>query len=257
VLTAVFEDDNLYIGTSAAEILHFVSIPSEPTDEANEPTFILASRLQITGNPKKKNGIQQILLLPTVSKSCVLCNGVVTFYSLPELSPAFENTKVSCQWIGGLDLNQDETVNAADQPVIMIALSKRIMLVRIGDAAHRVRSIEFPGCLVGARRDTIACVADGNAYSLLEVEHQQKIPLFPISSTSEVFESGHVEDIPQSASNLRRSSSASYANSRTDRRSEHSRSTSLNTFAGGSGVTNDSLQPSPDDRSKNHTRGPL
>ncbi|PCH00086.1 Vacuolar sorting protein 39/Transforming growth factor beta receptor-associated domain 2 [Penicillium occitanis (nom. inval.)] len=250
-------NENLYIGTSAAEILHFVSIPSEPTDEANEPTFILASRLQITGNPKKKNGIQQILLLPTVSKACVLCNGVVTFYSLPELSPAFENTKVSCQWIGGLDLNQNDTGNAADQPVIMIALSKRIMLVRIGDAAHRVRYIEFPGCLDGARRDTIACVADGNAYSLLEVEHQQKIPLFPISSTSEVFESGHVEDIPQSASNLKRSSSASYANSKTDRRSEHSRSTSLNTFAGGLGVSNDSLQPSPDDRSNNSTPGPL
>ncbi|KAI7974296.1 hypothetical protein EIK77_008479 [Talaromyces pinophilus] len=139
----------------------------------------------------------------------------------------------------------------------MIALSKRIMLVRIGDAAHRVRYIEFPGCLDGARRDTIACVADGNAYSLLEVEHQQKIPLFPISSTSEVFESGHVEDIPQSASNLKRSSSASYANSKTDRRSEHSRSTSLNTFAGGLGVSNDSLQPSPDDRSNNSTPGPL
>lgn len=253
-LTSNFTDDNLYIGTSAAEILHFVSIPSEPADEANEPTFILASRLQITGNPKKKNGIQQILLLPTVSKACVLCNGVVTFYSLPELSPAFENTKVSCQWIGGLDLNHIETENAADKPVIMIALSNRLMLVQIGDAAHKVRSIEFPGCLVGARRDTIACVADGNAYSLLEVEHQQKIPLFPISSTSEVFESGHVEDIPQPASNLKRSSSASYA--KADRRSEHSRSTSLNTLAGGLGVNNDSLQPSPDDRSNNSTPGP-
>lgn len=252
----MFEDDNLYIGTSAAEILHFVSIPPEPTDEANEPTFILASRLQITGKAKKKHGIQQILLLPTISKACVLCNGVVTFYSLPELSPAFENTKVSSQWIGGLDLNQNETENAANKPVIMIALSDRLMLVRIGDAAHKLRNIEFPGCLVAARRDTIACVADGTAYSLLEVEHQQKIPLFPISSTSEVFESGHVEDIPQLASNLKRSSSASHANSKTDKRSEHSRSTSLNTFAGGLGANNDSLHPSLNDRSNNSTPGP-
>lgn len=233
-----------------------MSIPPEPTDEANEPTFILASRLQITGNPKKKYGIQQILLLPTVSKACVLCNGVVTFYSLPELSPAFENTKVNCQWIGGLDLNQNGMGNAADKPVIMIALSNRIMLVRIGDAAHKFRNIEFPGCLVGARRDTIACVADGNAYSLLEVEHQQKIPLFPISSTSEVFEFGHVEDIPQSASNLRRSSSASYSHTNIDRRSEHSRNTSLNTFAGGIVTNNDGLQPNPNDRSNNSTPGP-
>lgn len=162
---------------------------------------------------------------------------------------------MSCQWIGGLDLNHSETGNAADKPVIMIAHSSRIMLVRIGDAAYKVRYIEFPGCLAGARRDTIACVADGNAYSLLEVEHQQKIPLFPISSTSEVFETGHVEDITQSASNLKRSSSASYANSKADRRSEHSRSTSLNTFAGGLGVSTKSLHPGPDDRSNDSTPG--
>ncbi|EED21337.1 TGF beta receptor associated protein 1, putative [Talaromyces stipitatus ATCC 10500] len=248
-------NDNLYIGTSAAEILHFVSLPSESGDEAKKPTFILASRLQITGNPKKKQGIQQIVLLPTANKACVLCNGVVTFYSLPELTPAFENTKVNCQWIGGLDLNRNESENPADKPVIMIATSSRIMLVRIGDAAYKVRNIEFPGCLVGARRDTIACVADGNAYSLLEVEQQQKIPLFPISSTSEVFESGHVEDIPQSPSNLKRSSSASYANSKIDRKSEHSRSTSLNTLAGALSVDSDTLRPSPSDRSNTSTPG--
>lgn len=69
------------------------------------------------------------------------------------------------------------------------------MLVRIGDDARRLRNIEFPGCLVAARRGSIACAADNHAYSLLEVEHQQKIPLFPISSSNESFESGHVEEM--------------------------------------------------------------
>lgn len=78
----------------------------------------------------------------------------------------------------------------------MVALQNRIMLVKIGDDARRIRNIEFPGCLVAARRGTIACAADTHAYSLLEVEHQQKIPLFPISSSNEIFESGHVEEMP-------------------------------------------------------------
>lgn len=242
-------NDNLYIGTSAAEILHFVSLPSDPSDEANAPTFILASRLQITGNPSKQHGVHQILLLPTVSKACVLCNGVVTFYTLPELSPAFENTRVSCQWIGGLDLNR----NTNEKPVIMIASSNRMMLVRIGDVAQRIRYIEFPACLAGARRDTIACVADANAYSLLEVEHQQKIPLFPISSVNEVFESGHVEDIPQSASTLKRSSSATYTDSIDDRRNGHNRSSSLNTLAGASNGKKEFSSSSLDDRSNTST----
>jgi vacuolar protein sorting-associated protein 3 len=230
-----------------------VSLPPDPSDRANEPTFILASRLQITGNPNKKHGIQQIVLLPSVSKACVLSNGVVTFYTLPELSPAFENTKVNCQWIGGLDLNR----KATDKPVIMIAASNRMMLVQIGDVAQRIRFIEFPKCLVGARRDTIACVADGNSYSLLEVEHQQRIPLFPISSVSEVFESGRVEDIPQSTSALERSSSATHNDSRADRRSEHSRSTSLNTFTDALNGNKDGLLSTPDDRSNTSTPGPL
>lgn len=78
----------------------------------------------------------------------------------------------------------------------MVALPNRIMLVKIGDDARRLRNIEFPGCMAAARKGTIACAADTHAYSLLEVEHQQKIPLFPISSSNETFESGHVEEMP-------------------------------------------------------------
>jgi len=37
-------NDNLYIGTTAAEILHFVGIPPDPGDELGQPSFILASR---------------------------------------------------------------------------------------------------------------------------------------------------------------------------------------------------------------------
>lgn len=192
-------DGNLYIGTSAAEILHFVYLAPDPAEDSNEPSFILASRLPIpyskhASPPPDQHGVQQIVLLPAVNKACVLCNGTVTFYLMPELSPAFGNTKVSnCWWIGGLDLNAD--TDGFENPVVMIADHSKIMLVRIGDEARRIRNIQFPGCLVAARRGTIACAADTHAYSLLDVEHQQKIPLFPISSSNEAFESGRVEDI--------------------------------------------------------------
>ena len=193
-------DDNLYIGTSTAEVLHFVCLPPDPSDKPSESSFILASRLPIffsqnSSASTNQQGVQQIVLLPAVNKACILCNGTLTFYLLPELSPAFGNTKVSgCSWIGGIDLNR--TPDDEEPPAIMVALQNRIMLVRIGDDARRIRNIEYPGCLVAARRGSIACAADNHAYSLLEVEHQQKIPLFPISSSSEIFESGHVEEMP-------------------------------------------------------------
>jgi hypothetical protein len=229
-------DGNLYIGTSAAEVLHFVCLPAASDDDSSEPTFILASRLPIPfqNEPSDSDppGVRQIVILPSVNKACILCNGMVTFYMLPELSPAFGNTKVNhCRWIGGLDLNQDAA--SEEDPVVMIAVQNSIMLIRIGEGARRIKQIKFPGCLVAARRGTIACAADTHSYSLLEVEHQQKIPLFPISSSSEVFESGHVEDIPAAPQTpLKRSPSSSYPSSPPMDPHVHGRSSSLNTFVG-------------------------
>ncbi|KAL2863772.1 putative TGF beta receptor associated protein 1 [Aspergillus lucknowensis] len=244
-------DDNLYIGTSAAEVLHFVCLPPDPADASNEPSFILASRLPIpfsqdSSAPDSHRGVRQILLLPTVNKACVLCNGTATFYMLPELSPAFGgNAKVNnCRWIGGLDQNAgpDET----ETPVVMVATRSRIMLVEIGDGARRVRNIEFPGSQMFSRRGIISCVADNRTYSLLDVEHQQKIPLFPISFTDEMLDSGQIEDMPvSSASKISPLSSSPPTESQT-----HGRSSSLNTLAG---MLQPPQQPSSRDRSRSLT----
>ncbi|PWY65743.1 hypothetical protein BO70DRAFT_366684 [Aspergillus heteromorphus CBS 117.55] len=230
-------NDNLYIGTSAAEILHFVCLPPDPSDQSNEPSFILASRLPIpfSHSTSPLPGIQQIVLMPTVNKACVLCNGTATFYMLPELSPAFGNTKVTnCRWIGGLDLNA--STDEPENPVIMISAQNRMMLVRIGDDARRVRNIEFPGSLVAARRDAIACAADSHAYSLLDVENQQKIQLFPISFSSEAFEASPAEE---------RSPSSPFASSPSEGHA-HDRHTL-------GGMLQPNLQSHPHDRSSSAT----
>lgn len=173
---------------------------------------------------------------------------------LPELSPAFGNTKVNhCRWIGGLDLNWDPESN--EIPTVMIAVQNRIMLVQIGDEARRIKKIEFPGCLTAARRGTIACAADTHSYSLLEVAHQQKIPLFPISSSNEVFESGHVEDMnPAPPTPLKRSPSSSYPTSPPNNTTGHGRSTSLNTFVG---MLSPQTQAAQLDRSPSGTPDPF
>ena len=183
----------MYIGTSAAEILHLVAIPSEAEDDPASVTFILASRLQPSGHAASSEsdtapGIQQILVFPGPLKASVLCNGVVSFYSLPEFSPAFPNREpAGVQWIGGLDENED--LENPEGPVVMIANTRRILQVRVGERLRAIKNnIEYPGCLRSSRRETIACVADDTSYALLEVEHQQKIPLFPISSLPQVEE---------------------------------------------------------------------
>lgn len=85
-------------------------------------------------------GVQQILLLPVVGKACVLCNWTVTFYSLPELSPVFGSTQVrNCNWIGGVDLNEEADNNGPSGVAILLSLKRRIQVVRIGEDARVIK----------------------------------------------------------------------------------------------------------------------
>jgi len=182
-------EGNLYVGTSAAEILHYFLLP--PADDADtSQQFILATRLQPLYSENtpaaQRLGIQQILILPAVNKACVLCNGTLTFYTLPELSPIFTNTKLNnCLWVGGVDQGGiEDGENNQDGIVIVICQKSRTRLIRIGEKLQRVREIEAGGYLDTIRRGSIACVADTKSYHLLDVVERQRIPLFEISSSS-------------------------------------------------------------------------
>ena len=234
--------DNLYIGTSHAEILHFVSIPADATDESQAPQYIFASRLhppynaQATNLSQARPGVQTILVLPTVQKACILCNGTLSFYSLPELSPAINNTKVPhCSWVGGVDLNATVT-KKYDGVIVMICVRNKIRLVNVHEDARLIRNIEFPSCLQAFRRHNFACVADAHSYALLDVENQQKISLFPISSLDENSGGGKVEDISSTLEfNRGQSSTSSRPISREGdlEGKGHGRSTSLGALVGG------------------------
>ena len=179
---------------------------------------------------------------------------------MPELSPAFHNTTVSnCTWVGGVDLS---STAAAEENgvVVMICVKNRIRLVRIRDEARRVRNIEFPGCLASTRRGNFACVADAHTYALLDVENQQKISLFPISSLDENSGGGKVENISTKADQpiARRSSSSRPGTTEAALDGKgHGRSTSLGAFVGGLGRRQESPQPRSQDRSGLATPEPV
>lgn len=88
-------------------------------------------------------GVQQILLLPHAGKACIRCNWTVTLYSLPELSPAFDSSKVrGCNWIGGVDLNKPLVSDDDGQgpaPVnVLLASNRRIQALEIGSSKPRI-----------------------------------------------------------------------------------------------------------------------
>ncbi|KAF7187629.1 Transforming growth factor-beta receptor-associated protein 1 [Pseudocercospora fuligena] len=182
---------NLYIGTSSGEVLHYVSIPPDPSDESGQPVYIFATRIEpgyTTLQTGAEKGVKQILLLPSAGKACIVCNSTLTFYTLPELSPAWaaKYTQNGCLWVGGLDRNGSEEENGQkyNGPIAVICLRSKIRLIRIGDDPRRIRDIELGGVGALERRGDVACVADGESYSLLDVVNQRKNTLFPISSLS-------------------------------------------------------------------------
>ncbi|KAH6641442.1 hypothetical protein F5144DRAFT_527890 [Chaetomium tenue] len=270
-----YYDGNLYVGTSASELLHFFRIPPDPNDPSSPSTFILASRLPpVYSEPAggingSRPGVQQILLLPRVGKACVLCNWTVTFYSLPELSPVFGATQVrNCNWIGGVDLNEggDGGNEKSAGVTILLSLNRRIQVVRIGEEDARVlRKIDFAGSTLSIRRDSIACVADSRSYALLDVDRQLKIPLMTISSLDNSQPDGGFGQTQNIASapdgGLARSASSATARSPANSQG-HSRSTSLGNFMGRrrndgrSGDAEDPVFQSSDAPSPSRSPGP-
>ncbi|XDG02305.1 hypothetical protein ABKA04_001920 [Annulohypoxylon sp. FPYF3050] len=245
----VSSDDHLYVGTSDSELLHFFQIPPDPGDKSSAPTFILASRLRpafaesASTSNFTRPGVQQILLLPTVGKACILCNWTVTFYSLPELSPVFGSTQVkNCNWVGGIDLNElsvdDNDRGEPTSVTILLSLNRKIQVVSIADGARPIKKIDFAGSTISVRRDSIACVADSRSYALLEINQQLKIPLMSISSLDEAEPGnivGQAQHISGSAGGLLRSNSSTQSRSQTlsPEPPSHKRGTSLGDFITG------------------------
>ena len=158
--------------------------------------------------------------------------------------------------MGGVD-HSESNDSEENGIVVMICVKSKVRLVRIRDEARRVRDIEYPGCLMSVRRGKFACVADYQSYALLDVENQQKISLFPISSLDDNATGGKVEDISTGALAPGRSPSSSRLGSNQNGDSKsHGRSTSLGTFVSGLGKRQGSPQPESREKSGSTTAEP-
>jgi len=197
-----FWEENLYVGTSTHELLHFVSIPATPAPSASieppKPIYMLASRPQPPPTPAATATlpyIKKILVLPTTSTALVLSSaGFLSFYTLPEFSPVSGAPKLKdVAFIGGQDLNEVEEervataqgrqVNMGRGKLIVVLAKGKLRMIRIGEVARLVKDIELKARAVEAvRRNMIACISTAENYALVDVDNIRQIPLFPISS---------------------------------------------------------------------------
>ncbi|KID89068.1 Vacuolar sorting protein 39/Transforming growth factor beta receptor-associated domain 2 [Metarhizium guizhouense ARSEF 977] len=236
-----FYDGNLYIGTSASEVLHFVQIPPDSNDMTTRPVYIQASRLSPVSveSPSSRSagqGVQEILLLPRIGKACILCNSTAAFYSLPELSPVSGISFVkNCTWIGGVDLNDaiapdGSVATSGNDATILLSLKSKIQVVRLADKVLEAPKVTFAGSVLSVRRDSIACVADSRSYALLDICRQLTIPLMSISTLDEtpVEDVGRVQSLRDTAPDPPLRTGPTNLSTRSANTPDHSRNPSQN-----------------------------
>lgn len=157
-------DDNIYMGTSTGEILHFFEL---------EGQYTLISRQK--AHATKTKPIKKILLLPFVSKALVLNGSMVNVFSLPELLPANIG---KIRDVSDMVINQSESSAGAS---VTLFTKKIIRTILVTDSALKlVKDISYPDSVKGLTHGDLAMVATLLHYDLIDTVSFARIPLLEV-----------------------------------------------------------------------------
>ncbi|CBQ71882.1 related to TGF beta receptor associated protein-1 [Sporisorium reilianum SRZ2] len=190
----------LYIGTSDG-LIHSFHIssripPQASTSKTTAPTtpnYTLKHSRSISNHAKP---IEKIVLLRPFNAAAVLCEGVVSFFSLPDWSliRSLPPTRaVSTVILDDEESEHGSGTDAAGMISICLVRRKNIILAKIGAEGRSdllwatVKELPLPGGAIFARRfaDTL-CIANATEYSLVNLDSGHVTPLqLPISQTGE------------------------------------------------------------------------
>ncbi|TKY86822.1 hypothetical protein EX895_004463 [Sporisorium graminicola] len=182
----------LYVGTSDG-VIHSFQISSRISAQLTSPSYSLKHSRSISHNAKP---IEKIVLLRPFNAAAILCEGVVSFLSLPEWSPI--RSLPSTRAVSTVLLDDDESeygsgTDAAGMISICLVRRKNVILAKIGAEGRSgllwatVKDLPLPGGAIFARRfaDTL-CIANATEYSLVNLSSGHITPLqLPISQTGE------------------------------------------------------------------------
>ncbi|EPQ28741.1 uncharacterized protein PFL1_03544 [Pseudozyma flocculosa PF-1] len=189
--------DNLYVGTSDGVVHAYALIPPPNASSSSKRTAAPRYRLQlsrlISNNAKP---VEKILLLADLPLAAVLCEGVLSFYTLPSWTPA--RGLPSTRAVSTVVLDDDELINNCGldgfgMVSLCIVRRKNILLAKVGQNDNRdptwavIKDIPLPGGAIIARRHGDAlCIANTTEYSLVNLSDATITQLhLPISQTGE------------------------------------------------------------------------
>lgn len=167
-------NSNLYIGTSAGNLLHLYLF-----DDADEYILILQTSVA------EKAPVAKIMVLPDVELCLVLANNVIHLYTLPELSPCRISKIKDANDM--LELSQVKTAKKAKRDKIIVYTPTKLRLVQfLNDTVKLLKDINYAGALLGlspaagtlANYSNICLVANDTNYDVVDLQQTRRISLF-------------------------------------------------------------------------------
>lgn len=164
-------EDNIYIGTSIGEILHYKLI-SNHLKLISRKFFHQLRRFKVT----------KILILKSISKILILSGNLLTCFNFD-----LEHSNIGrIKDVNDISLDYDNIAKNDSNGVHCVIFSvKQIRIINVTKESLRlVKDISYAGIKKGLRRGKFATVTNGEFYDLIDLDSFSKIPLFPISTTS-------------------------------------------------------------------------
>lgn len=160
--------EHIYLGTQTGELLHYFEIETG--------NYLLVSRTSL--HDSKTEPIDKIILLPSIERACVLSQGILTLFLLPEFAPV-PNSKSLSNINDVLTIKNKEINN-------LIAFSPNYSAVYqvSNDSFNLLKKIDS---LNDVRKSLIKkdklVLAKNNEYMIFDMSTNKEIPLFKVSET--------------------------------------------------------------------------
>ncbi|GAA6028594.1 hypothetical protein JCM8097_007301 [Rhodosporidiobolus ruineniae] len=139
---------------------------------------------EVVVTPTKK-AADRIALLPRLDKAILLSEGIMTFHSLPALTPLNVQSFPSIRGVATFAVDENELAGGGSPDAMHVVAIKRRTVHWLKVTNEGVTSVkDLPlrgGALVSVLRKNHICIADAENYSIVDLVAAEALPLLPIS----------------------------------------------------------------------------
>lgn len=169
----------IYVGFSNGELMRFALRAADPI---SLESYTILSRQSVAG----EKPIDEIVLIPSLSRALILADHQIYFYTLPSLDP-YPIKPLRHVITLAVDSNHlsrpSPSPGSSIEPVDFCIIKRNgIAMYTLKDKLLYTKEIPLPqGATLARRVGKALCIADNNCYSVVDLEGASMFPILPLS----------------------------------------------------------------------------